>query len=72
MLNQDGCGKNTSWPILSYFSTIFLEELGKITRNLSQNSRSFGRDLKTEQSYKTNSAIHCITAVLPSCYLLLL
>jgi hypothetical protein len=32
--------------ILSYYSRICLEELRKITRNFSQDSRSLGRDLK--------------------------
>jgi hypothetical protein len=37
--------KNLSWPILMYYPNIFLEGLRKITKILSRDRRSPGRDL---------------------------
>jgi hypothetical protein len=37
--------KKRSWPNLRYYSGICLEGLRKTTKNLSQDSRSPGRDL---------------------------
>jgi hypothetical protein len=45
MTNWKGCGKKRPWPNLRYHPGIFLEELSKATKKLSQDSRSSGRDL---------------------------
>jgi hypothetical protein len=44
-VNWEGSARNRSGHNLRYYPKICLEELRKITRNLSQNSRSQGRDL---------------------------
>jgi hypothetical protein len=46
-VNDDwkGCGRKRSWPNLKYYLGIGLEGLRKTTKNLSQHSRSPGRDL---------------------------
>jgi hypothetical protein len=44
-MNWKGCGRKRSWPNLRYYSGICQERLRKTTKNLSQDSRSLGRDL---------------------------
>jgi hypothetical protein len=44
-MNWKGCGRKRSWPNLRYYPGICLEGLTKTTKNLSQHSRSPGRDL---------------------------
>jgi hypothetical protein len=39
------CGWKRSWPDLKYFAGICLENLKKITKALSEDSRSLDRDL---------------------------
>jgi hypothetical protein len=34
MMNWKGCGRKQSWPNLRYYPNIFLEGLGKPTKNL--------------------------------------
>jgi hypothetical protein len=45
-MNWKGCGKKRSWPNLRLYPRICLEGLRKTTKNLSQDSRYPGRDLK--------------------------
>jgi hypothetical protein len=47
MTNWKGCGRKRSWPNLRYSPGIFLENR-KITKKLSHDNRSPGRDLKPE------------------------
>jgi hypothetical protein len=44
-MNWKGCGRKRSWPSLRYYPSIFLQELRKTTKILSQDSWSLGRDL---------------------------
>jgi hypothetical protein len=47
-MNGKGCGRKLSWPIFRYYTSIsgiYLEGLRKTKVNLSQDSRSPGRDL---------------------------
>jgi hypothetical protein len=46
MMNWKGYGTKQSWPNLRYYPNIFLEGLRKLQKNLSQNSRSLGRNFK--------------------------
>jgi hypothetical protein len=45
MMNWKGFGRKQSWPNLSYYTDICLEELWKTKKKLFQDSRSPGRDL---------------------------
>jgi hypothetical protein len=47
MMNWKGCGRKQSWSSLSCYPRICLEGLRKTAKNLSQDSRSPGRDLNT-------------------------
>lgn len=38
VMNQKGCETKWSWPYLWYYPRIYMEELRKITKNLSQDS----------------------------------
>jgi hypothetical protein len=44
-MNWKGCGRKRSWPNLIYYPGIYLQELRKPTKDLSQGNRSPGRDL---------------------------
>jgi hypothetical protein len=48
MMSCKGCGRKRSWPNLRKYPDICLEKLEKITKGLSQDSRSPGRDLDHE------------------------
>jgi hypothetical protein len=43
-MNWIGFGKMRSWPNLRYYPSTCLEELRNAIKNLSQDSRSLGRD----------------------------
>jgi hypothetical protein len=45
-MNWKGCGRKRSCPNKRYYPGICLEELRKTMKDLSQDSRSPGRDLK--------------------------
>jgi hypothetical protein len=49
MINLNGYGRKRPWPNLSHYTGICLEELKKATKNLSQDSRFSGRDLKPKR-----------------------
>jgi hypothetical protein len=44
-MNWKGCGRKRSWLNLRYYPGICVEGLRKTMKNLSQDSRSPGRDL---------------------------
>jgi hypothetical protein len=45
-MNGKTYGRKRPWPNLKCYPGIFLDGLRKTTKNLSQDSRSAGRDLK--------------------------
>jgi hypothetical protein len=47
-MNRKRYGRKRLWPNLRYHPGIFLEGSKKTTKNLSQDSRSPGKDLNTE------------------------
>jgi hypothetical protein len=44
MVNCEGYGRELSWPNLRCYAGICLEKLRKTTINVSQHSRSLGKD----------------------------
>jgi hypothetical protein len=44
-MNEKGCERKHSWPNLSYSLGIYMEELRKKTKDLSQDSMSSGREV---------------------------
>jgi hypothetical protein len=64
-MNCKGRGRKLSWSHLRYYPGIYLEGLRKITKNLSHNSRSPGRDLKPSPSEYNAGVLPTTTAFLP-------
>jgi hypothetical protein len=46
VMDWKGCGKKRSWSDFRYYPGIYLDGLRKTTKDLSQDSRSPGRDFK--------------------------
>jgi len=54
ILNWKLCGKKRSWPILRYFPSIFLDELRKFRKQISQNNQPLGLESYTGANHATS------------------
>jgi hypothetical protein len=76
MMNWKGCGRKRSWSNLRYYPRIWLDRTRKTIKNLSQDSRSPGRDLNPgppeyEAGVLTTRSQCSVQQVIASCKVLI-